>query len=147
MILHAGLVALPTAEGWRGLLITGPSGAGKSDLALRLIETGFSLVADDRVLIWESGGALYGRAPDSLAGLIEARGLGIVRRSYRPYARIALAVACAPAQPVDRMPEKGLETHLGVKLASLKLDPFEASTLAKLRRTLSALGEAEGEAY
>lgn len=140
MILHAGLVALPTAKGWRGLLITGPSGAGKSDLALRLLETGFSLVADDRVVVWTSGDALFGRAPDPLAGLIEARGLGVGRETYRPYARIDRIIACSPGAKVERMPEGGFEIVLGVTISSAKLDPFEASTPAKLRRVLSALG-------
>ena len=41
--LHATCVTL----GDRGMLITGPSGIGKSDLALRLIDGGAKLVADD----------------------------------------------------------------------------------------------------
>ena len=51
MIVHAGLVALRHGGLWRGALITGPSGSGKSDLALRCLEHGFRLVADDRVLL------------------------------------------------------------------------------------------------
>ena len=51
--------------GWRGALIEGPSGAGKSDLALRALDAGFRLVADDRVVVWTSGGRLFGRAPDA----------------------------------------------------------------------------------
>jgi serine kinase of HPr protein (carbohydrate metabolism regulator) len=78
MILHAGLVAMRHREHWRGLLITGPSGCGKSDLALRLMDAGFSLVADDRVIVWISGGKLYGRAPDSLIDKVEARGIGLL---------------------------------------------------------------------
>ena len=72
MILHAGLVARRQDGYWRGVLIEGASGAGKSDLALRALDHGFRLVADDRVVVWASGGALYGRAPDSLAYLGEA---------------------------------------------------------------------------
>ena len=60
------------------MLIEGPSGSGKSDLALRAIEIGFRLVADDRTLVWASGGALYGRAPAPLGGLIEVRGVGVL---------------------------------------------------------------------
>ena len=40
--LHASTVA---TEG-RAVLISGPSGAGKSDLALRLLDRGFTLVSD-----------------------------------------------------------------------------------------------------
>ena len=62
-----------------GVLVLGPAGSGKSDLVLRLLDRGFDLVADDRVEI-EHGMA---RAPASLAGLIEVRGLGLLRLPYR----------------------------------------------------------------
>ena len=58
MILHAGLLAIYLNGAWRGVLIEGASGAGKSDLAIRLLEQGFRLVADDRVLVWSCDGAL-----------------------------------------------------------------------------------------
>jgi len=140
MILHAGLLAVLVARTWRGVLVTGPSGSGKSDLALRLIDEGFCLVADDRVILWASGGDLYGRAPSALAGLIEARGVGIARHAERLYARIDMIIACTPGAPIERLPEPAPENLLGLTVPRLKLDPFEASTPAKLRRALSALG-------
>ncbi|MGE3652127.1 MAG: HPr kinase/phosphorylase, partial [Reyranellaceae bacterium] len=73
--IHATCVALP--EG--GVLLRGDSGAGKSDLALRLIDGGARLVADDRTDLMREGDLLIARAPTSIAGLIEARGLGILR--------------------------------------------------------------------
>ena len=79
MILHASLVALRLSGVWRGALIEGASGAGKSDLALRALGEGFALAADDRVVVFASGGRLYGRSPAPLAGMIEARGVGITR--------------------------------------------------------------------
>ena len=94
MILHAGLVALRLDGYWRGVLILGPSGAGKSDLALRALGAGFRLVADDRVVVWRSGGVLFGRAPEPLLGLLEARGHGIVRETPLAVAQIGLAVTC-----------------------------------------------------
>ena len=87
MILHAGLVARFDARRWRGVLIEGASGAGKSDLSLRLLERGWSLVADDRCLVWTCNGRVYGRAADALKGLIEARGLGVEPVSVRAFAR------------------------------------------------------------
>lgn len=140
MILHAGLLALREAGRWRGVLISGPSGVGKSDLALRLIEAGFRLVADDRVLLWRSGEALFGRAPDSLSGLIEARGLGVLSEPALPFAQVVLSCACVEGGQVARTPEPQVETHLGVRLPRVELAPLEASAPAKLRRALICLG-------
>lgn len=81
-----------------GVLLLGPSGAGKSDLALRLLTRGFELVADDRVLI-EDGAA---SAPASLAGLIEVRGLGILRVPYLELARLALTVELGETERLPR---------------------------------------------
>ena len=61
-----------------GLLIRGPSGIGKSDLALRLIDKGARLVADDRVGLLVSDNHVIARAPATLAGLLEVRGLGML---------------------------------------------------------------------
>ena len=73
--VHATCVSLYGA----GLIIRGPSGAGKSDLALRLIDRGARLVADDRVDLLVSDNGVIARAPETLAGLLEVRGLGILR--------------------------------------------------------------------
>jgi serine kinase of HPr protein (carbohydrate metabolism regulator) len=140
MILHAGLVARPVDGRWRGVLISGASGSGKSDLALRLIDGGgFSLVADDRVLVWASGGRLYGRAPDALHGLVEARGIGVLPTPARAFAAIDLAVECV-AGPVERLPEPAQTTHLGHDLPLVRLVATEASAPAKIGRALMALG-------
>ena len=75
-ILHATAVAV----GARGLLITGASGSGKSTLALQLIALGATLVADDRVIVTPTAeGAVRLSAPTATKGLIEARGLGLLR--------------------------------------------------------------------
>ena len=102
VILYAGLVAARLGGRWRGALIEGPSGVGKSDLALRALEIGFRLVADDRVVVWMSGGRLYGRAPDTLAGRIEVRGLGIMHAPALPMAEVVLVVR---AGTPERLPE------------------------------------------
>src|SRR5271154_890830 len=84
MQIHASCVAREGA----GVLLLGRPGAGKSDLALRLLEVGFALVADDRVDIRDG----LARAPEALAGLLEVRGLGIVRLAHVSAARVVLAV-------------------------------------------------------
>ncbi|WP_411287335.1 HPr kinase/phosphorylase [Phenylobacterium sp.] len=135
MIRHAGLIALHDQAGWRGVLIEGPSGAGKSDLAIRALDQGFRLVADDRVLVWTSRGRLFGRAPDALRDLIEARGLGVLPEPALPFCEIALIVRCGAA---ERVPEARAEDLVGVTLPVVILDPREPSAPAKLRRALDA---------
>ncbi|HSZ10726.1 MAG TPA: hypothetical protein VK759_01030, partial [Rhizomicrobium sp.] len=75
-----------------GILILGESGAGKSELVLQFIAQGAVLVADDRVELSVRGGKLIARAPKTLAGLIELRGIGVVKLPYKREARIALVV-------------------------------------------------------
>ena len=137
MILHAGLIARHGPGGWRGVLIEGPSGAGKSDLALRCLARGFRLVADDRVRIWVSGGRLFGAAPDSLAGLMEIRGLGVRPTPYLRFAPIHLVVrAGAP----ERTPDREVVAHLGIDIPMLMLALLEDSAPAKLSHALDHLG-------
>lgn len=73
-ILHATAVAVDGA----GLLITGASGTGKSSLAIQLMALGASLVADDGVMATPKDGGLMLSAPDAIAGMIEARGIGLL---------------------------------------------------------------------
>ena len=148
MIRHAGLVALRQDGRWRGALIEGPSGAGKSDLALRCLEAGFRLVADDRTIVWVSGGALFGRAPEPLAGLIEAHGHGVMPEPALPMAEIVVAATCA-ADPaaIERLPDPVVEMLLGATLPRIVLDAREPSAPAKLRRALQHLGHADQQAY
>lgn len=77
-----------------GVLLLGPPGAGKSDLAFRLLSRGFQLVADDQVLIADG----VASAPASLAGLLEVRGLGILRLTRLEAAPLALAVELGEAE-------------------------------------------------
>jgi serine kinase of HPr protein (carbohydrate metabolism regulator) len=136
VIAHAGLVAQWIDGRWRGALIEGPSGCGKSDLALRLIEAGWRLVADDRVLLWRARGRLYGRPPDPLRGLIEVRGLGVIAAPSVALAEVAMVVR--PGAP-ERLPDRQAAERLGVTLPQLTLPYCEASAPAKLRRALAAL--------
>ena len=139
MIRHAGFVAMRVRGRWQGALIEGPSGSGKSDLALRALDAGFSLVADDRTLVWVSGERLWGRAPETLRGLIEMRGLDVVRVTALPLAQVALIARLG--RP-ERLPERMVEDVLGVAVPVLVLDPFEATAPAKLGRAIQAFDAA-----
>jgi serine kinase of HPr protein (carbohydrate metabolism regulator) len=132
-IRHAGLIAHRVDGRWRGVLIEGPAGAGKSDLALRALAHGFSLVADDRVILWISGGRVFGRAPDSLAGRLEVRGLQVIEVQALPIAEVALVARCGTP---ERIPDARFADILGVQVPLIEIDPREASATAKLRRAL-----------
>jgi HPr kinase/phosphorylase len=118
------------------VLLRGPSGAGKSDLALRLIEAGARLVADDRTMLGRAGDTVMASAPASIAGLIEVRGLGIrrlARNQLLARATVVLLVDLVAPAAIERLPEPDHEALLGIDLPVLKLAPFEASSCAKLR--------------
>lgn len=108
----------------RGVLIEGPSGSGKSGLALALVAAGAELVADDRAVLFAAGGVLFARAPRAIRGLIEARGLGLLRLPSRALARIGLIVALDPSDPVPaaraRLPEAEAAARLGCTVPRLR---------------------------
>jgi serine kinase of HPr protein (carbohydrate metabolism regulator) len=135
-LVHAGLIALRLAGRWRGALIEGPSGSGKSDLALRALDQGFRLVADDRVILWTSGERLFGRAPGRLLGQIEIRGVEIAAETALPICEVVLVVE--PGTP-ERIPEGEARERLGLPLPALVLPYREASAPAKLGRAMAAL--------
>jgi HPr kinase/phosphorylase len=145
MLVHATCVALRQRGGWRAVLLRGPSGAGKSDLALRLIELGARLVADDQTRLARRGRSLIARSPATLAGLIEVRGVGIVKLSRAQLlaqAPVTLLVDLVAPEQVERLPEPARETLQEVELPRLALAPFEASTVTKLRLALDRIAAA-----
>jgi serine kinase of HPr protein (carbohydrate metabolism regulator) len=125
--------------GGTGVLIRGDPGSGKSDLALRLIDGGARLVADDQVEIRRRDGAAVASPPDALSGYLEVRGIGIVAVDCIHEARLGLIVDLAGRETIDRMPEPRRETVAGVDLPVIRLDPFAASATAKLRLAVRAL--------
>jgi serine kinase of HPr protein (carbohydrate metabolism regulator) len=129
--LHASCVAI----GDHAVLIEGPSGSGKSDLALRLIDRGARLVSDDYTVLIRSGGALLARAPDTIRGRIEVRGIGIVE--MEPGERVPVALVVRLVEQVERMPDVDTERRIaGVTLPELALVPYENSAPIKLELAL-----------
>ncbi|MGH6829221.1 MAG: HPr kinase/phosphorylase [Rhizomicrobium sp.] len=140
MNIHASCVSLRG----KGVLLLGESGRGKSDLALRLIDEGALLVADDRTELYAKRGRLCARSPKSIAGLMEVRGLGIVRQPFRGDTALALAVRVgAPTtrlpEPAFYVPPPGLGPAGAVALISL--DGLAASAPARIRLALKALAK------
>lgn len=124
--------------GWRAVLIIGEPAAGKSDLALRLIGRGWRLVSDDYVHVTASGGALYAVAPETIAGRMEVRGVGIVGVRALGPVRLALALELTEG-PVERLPEAETRTVEGVALPVLRLNGFETSAVEKVAAALARL--------
>lgn len=122
-----------------GVLLRGPSGRGKSDLALRLIDGGAVLVADDQVILARDGDSLIASAPAVLHGLLEVRGVGLLPTPAAASAPVALVVDLVQGgDPVERMPEPETEIMLDIAVPRLALAPFEASAPAKLRMAARA---------
>ena len=92
--------------GDRGVLIRGRSGSGKSSLLLALLSPGDStLVADDRTHLSAEGGCLIASAPEAIAGQMEVRGVGIVRRPYVSPVAVDLVVDLLPLAECPRLPD------------------------------------------
>jgi HPr kinase/phosphorylase len=132
--VHGTSVAL----GGAGVLLRGPSGCGKSDLALRLIDRGALLVADDQTQLQLDGDDICMTAPAAIAGQIEVRGLGIVHVPCVATAPLRLVVDLVASAEIERMPEPRACALLGRKVPLIALAPFEASVGAKLRLALRA---------
>jgi HPr kinase/phosphorylase len=142
MFVHATSVGLKSGRAWHAVLLRGPSGAGKSDLALRLIEAGGRLIADDQTHLARKGRAIVATPPPALAGMVEVRGLGIVtlaRRQLLAGAPLALLVDLVPSEQVERMPEPKHEKLLEIALPVVALAAFEASTVTKLHLALGRI--------
>lgn len=125
--VHATCVRIDGA----GVLLTGRSGSGKSDLALRLLDRGAALVSDDYTIVANRGGRLMGSAPDTIAGKIEVRGIGIVE--WPTVAEVEVLLAIILDEPVERMPPDPLDSTAidGVTIPLLRLSAFEASAPIK----------------
>ncbi len=136
VILHASCAAL---DG-RAVLVLGPSGAGKSSLVLEMLSRGAGLVADDRVVLARDGAALIARPAPALQGLIEARGVGILKAAYAGPSPVTLVVDLGKDE-LERLPPQRSTILLGVSLPLLHntgTAAFAAAILQCLREGRSA---------
>jgi len=133
--LHASTVAL---DG-RAVMICGPSGSGKSDLALRLLDRGFTLVSDDQTIVRRSGEKLVASAPSTIAGKLEIRGIGIVPMKHVDDVPIALLVELT--SDIQRLPDDERERPvLGIPVPLISVDAMTASAASKVALALDRLG-------
>jgi serine kinase of HPr protein (carbohydrate metabolism regulator) len=142
------------ALGRAAALLRGPSGSGKSDLALRFLFLARrgpaaleppTLVADDQVQLERDGRRILVKAPESIRGRIEVRGVGIVEVKSHPDAELALVVDLVSPEEVPRMPEGDeVARLLGVDVPLMRLAPWEASAPIKLAVALARARRAYG---
>ena len=128
--LHATTVAIDGVA----VMIEGASGSGKSNLALRLIDRGAALVSDDQTIVVRAGNAVLARAPTTIAGKIEVRGIGILTMPHVEDVPVALLVRLD--RTLERMPERRMRNVAGVDVREVAIDPFEASAPIKVELAL-----------
>ncbi len=128
-MLHASCVEIDGV----GVLLRGAPGAGKSDLALRLIDGGARLIADDQVIVERENGVVFAAPPPTIAGMIEVRGIGIFKLAHGTRAALGLVVDLVAGDAVERLPQPARSTCAGVELPRICIAPFEASACAKIR--------------
>ena len=134
-----------------GVLLRGEPGSGKSSLALQLMEQpgmglgdkvlAARLVADDQTILTLKNGKLQATAPDSLKGLLELRGLGLLSVAAQQDVAVVLVVDLKPATTIERLPDKAaLHTDLlGVTLPRIDIDASHPSAAARVRTALLAV--------
>jgi len=133
--VHASSVAM---DG-RAILITGVSGSGKSDLALRLIDRGFTLISDDQTLVRKDGDRLIASAPPTIRRKLEIRGIGIIEMETASDVPVALLVELT--SDIQRLPDDSRERPiLGINLPLVTIDATTASAAAKVVLALGRFG-------
>lgn len=134
--IHASCVAIKG----RAVLIEGRSGEGKSDLALRLIDRGAVLVADDQTICQRQSGKLIASAPVTIAGRIEVRGLGIIEMPHVERVPVALLIVILDSPP--RFPEDQRTRRIaGIDVPVLALAALEPSAPIKTELALGRIAE------
>lgn len=123
----------------RGVLLQGPAGSGKSDLALRLMQTGAKFVADDYITLENIEGRLVATPPEKIAGIMEVRGLGLVKTDYEKSTGVALVIDLKARADIPRLPEPDVGEFEGVSIPRLAFHAFDASTPAKILLALRGL--------
>ncbi len=131
LLLHGSAVSL----GGKGVLLLGRSGGGKSDLALQMIDRGAILIADDQVRIDREGNCLVAKPPAKLAGLIEVRGVGILRLPHTKN-RLDLAVDLDLDGEEERLPAPKTLSYCGLNLRQIQINSRCASAVAKINIAL-----------
>ncbi len=104
----------------KGILLAGAPGIGKTSLMLEMIRSGGQLVGDDGVALSNNNGSLVMDPPEATRGLIELRGVGILRLDPADGVMVTMHV-CLVGDLEQRLPEQRHVSWLGVNLPSFDL--------------------------
>ena len=134
--LHATSVAIEDY----GVAIFGDSGSGKSDLALRLIDSGATLISDDITVFSKSENNIHLFSVENTRGLLEVRELGIITVPYIEGVRLKLVVKLTDKE-IERIPKKIQTNLLGLKFPKLEINGKNSSSVAKVKVKLNEINE------
>jgi serine kinase of HPr protein (carbohydrate metabolism regulator) len=105
--LHATAIVVQNT----GILFTGPSGSGKSELAFSFMTEAercglqAALIAYDQIFEYLDGETIIAERPETIAGLLELRGSGIVSLKSIARAPLHFAVTTVLSSENPRLPE------------------------------------------
>ena len=115
-----------------GVMITGKSGLGKSDLALRLIDSGATLISDDITICEKIGKSIFLFPPNDTKGLLEVREIGIMTVPYIENIKLSLFVELVETE-IERLPQKSFKKLLNIKINKIKIQGKNSSSVAKIK--------------
>ncbi len=121
-----------------GVLIVGDSGSGKSDLALRLIDSGATLISDDITICEKKNDIIYLSAPAETKGLLEVREVGIITVPFVEKIILKMIVKLEEGD-LQRMPCKNTQKILGQKIPTLIINGRNSSSVAKVKVKLNEI--------
>ena len=134
--LHATSVAIED----NGVAIFGDSGSGKSDLALRLIDSGATLISDDITVFSKSENNIHLFGVENTKGLLEVRELGIITVPYIEAIRLKLVIKLTDKE-IERIPKKNQTNLLGLKFPKLEINGKNSSSVVKVKVKLNEINE------
>ena len=134
--LHATSVAIED----NGVAIFGDSGSGKSDLALRLIDSGATLISDDITVFSKSENNIHLFGVENTKGLLEVRELGIITVPYIEGIRLKLVIKLTDKE-IERIPKKNQTNLLGLNFPKLEINGKNSSSVVKVKVKLNEINE------
>lgn len=134
--LHATSVAIED----NGVAIFGDSGSGKSDLALRLIDSGATLISDDITVFSKLENYIHLFGVENTKGLLEVREIGIITVPYIEGIRLKLIIKLTNKE-IERIPKTNQTKLLGLKFPKLEINGKNSSSVAKVKVKLNEINE------